>query len=45
MFKKSSWWLIILACVVAIGFLATGCAKKAIYKEEAAGRQAPAVEA
>ena len=45
MFKKSSWWLIVPLCVVAVGFLVTGCAKKTIIKEEAAGRQAPVVEA
>ena len=45
MFKKSSWWLVILVCVVAVGFLVTGCSKKSMVKEEAAGRQAPAVEA
>ena len=45
MVKKSSWWLVILVCVVAVGFLVTGCSKKSMVKEEAAGRQAPAVEA
>ena len=45
MFKKSSWWLVILVCVVAVGFLVTGCSKKSMIKDEAAGRQAPAVEA
>ena len=45
MFKKSSWWLVILVCVVAVGFLVTGCSKKSMVKEEAAGRPAPAVEA
>ena len=45
MVKKSSWWLIILVCVVAVGFLVTGCAKKSMVKEEVAGRPAPAVEA
>jgi peptidoglycan-associated lipoprotein len=45
MFKKSSWWLVILVSVVAVGFLVTGCSKKSMIKEEAAGRQAPAVEA
>jgi len=44
MLKKSSWWLVILVCVVAIGFLVTGCSKKSLVKEEAAGRQAPATE-
>ena len=45
MLKKSSWWLLILVCVVAVGFLITGCAKKTMVKEEAAARPAPAVEA
>jgi peptidoglycan-associated lipoprotein len=45
MLKKSSWWLVILVCVVAVGFLVTGCSKKSMVREEAAGRQAPAVEA
>ena len=45
MLKKSSWWLVILVCVVAVGFLVTGCSKKSMIKDEAAGRQAPAVEA
>ena len=45
MLKKSSWWLVILVCVVAVGFLVTGCSKKSMVKDEAAGRQAPAVEA
>jgi peptidoglycan-associated lipoprotein len=45
MLKKSSWWLVILVCIVAIGFLVTGCSKKSLVKEEAAGRPAPAPEA
>jgi len=45
MLKKSSWWLVILVCIVAIGFLMTGCSKKSLVKEEAAGRPAPAPEA
>jgi len=45
MLKKSSWWLVILVYVVAVGFLVTGCSKKSMIKDEAAGRQAPAVEA
>ncbi len=45
MLKKSSWWLLILVCVVAVGFLVTGCAKKSMVKEEVAGRPAPPVEA
>ena len=45
MFKKSSWWVVILVGIVAVGFLVTGCAKKIMIKEEVAGRPAPAVEA
>ena len=41
MLKRSSWWLVILVCVVAVGFLMTGCSKKSMVKEEAAGRPAP----
>ena len=42
MLKKSSWWLVILVGIVAVGFLVTGCSKKSLVKEEAAGRPAPA---
>jgi peptidoglycan-associated lipoprotein len=45
MVKKSSWLLVILVCVAAVGFLVTGCAKKIMVREEAAGRPAPVVEA
>ena len=45
MLKRSSWWLVILVCAFAVGFSMTGCSKKSMVKEEAAGRQAPAVEA
>jgi peptidoglycan-associated lipoprotein len=43
MFKKSSIWLVVLISVVAIAFVASGCAKKQVVKEEAAPK--PAVEA
>ncbi len=43
MLKKSSIWLIVLISVVAIAFIATGCAKKQVVKEEAAAK--PVVEA
>ena len=43
MLKKSSVWLVVLIAVVAIAFIATGCAKKQVVKEEAAAK--PAVEA
>ncbi len=45
MVKKSSWWLVILVSIIAVSFLAAGCAKKSVVKEEVAGRPAPAVEA
>jgi peptidoglycan-associated lipoprotein len=44
MLKKSSWWLILLVSIVAVSFLAAGCSKKALMKEEVAGKPAPAVE-
>ena len=43
MFKKSSVWLVVLISVVAIAFIASGCAKKQVIKEEMAAT--PAVEA
>ena len=43
MSRKSSIWLIVLVSVVAIAFIATGCAKKQVVKEEAAAK--PVVEA
>lgn len=43
MLKKSSVWLVALIFVVAIAFIATGCAKKQVVKEEAAAK--PMVEA
>ena len=42
MLKKSSVWLVVLIAVVAVAFIATGCAKKQVVKEEAAAK--PAVE-
>ena len=42
MLKKSSIWLVVLISVVAIAFIATGCAKKQVVKEEAAAK--PVVE-
>ena len=42
MVKKSSVWLVVLVAVVAIAFIATGCAKKQVVKEEAAPK--PVVE-
>jgi len=43
MLKKSSLWLVLLISIVAIAFIATGCAKKQVVKEEAAAK--PVVEA
>jgi peptidoglycan-associated lipoprotein len=43
MLKKSSVWLVVLISIVAIAFIATGCAKKQVVKEEAAAK--PVVEA
>jgi peptidoglycan-associated lipoprotein len=42
MVKKSSVWLVVLVAVVAIAFIATGCPKKQVVKEEAAPK--PVVE-
>lgn len=42
MFKKSSIWFVVLISVFAIAFIATGCAKKQVVKEEAAAK--PMVE-
>jgi peptidoglycan-associated lipoprotein len=42
MLKKSSVWLVVLVGVIAIAFIATGCAKKQVVKEEAAAK--PMVE-
>jgi peptidoglycan-associated lipoprotein len=41
MLKKSSWWMVLLVCAVAVAFLVTGCSKKGMVKEEMAGRPAP----
>ena len=43
MLKKSSVWLAVLVAIVALAFLAAGCAKKQVVKEEAAAK--PYVEA
>ncbi len=43
MLKKSSVWFVILVAIVALSFLAAGCAKKQVIKEEAAAK--PYVEA
>ena len=43
MLRKSSVWLVVLISVVALAFIATGCAKKQVVKEEAAAK--PVVEA
>ncbi len=44
MLKKSSWWVILIVSIVAVSFLAAGCSKKAMMKEEVAGKPAPSVE-
>jgi len=38
MFRKSSIWFVVLISVVTIAFIATGCAKKQVVKEEAAAK-------
>jgi peptidoglycan-associated lipoprotein len=43
MARKSSLWLIVLISVVAMGFVASGCAKKQMMREEMAGK--PAMQA
>lgn len=43
MARKSSLWLIVLISVVAMGLVASGCAKKQMMREEVAGK--PAMEA
>jgi len=42
MLKKSSIWFVVLVLAVAVAFIATGCAKKQVVKEEAAAK--PIVE-
>ena len=42
MLRKSSVWLVVLISVVAVAFIASGCAKKQVIKEEAIAR--PVVE-
>jgi len=38
MFRKSSIWFMVLVSVIAIAFIASGCAKKQVVKEEAAAK-------
>jgi len=38
MLKKSSVWLVVLISIMSIAFIATGCAKKQVVKEEAAAK-------
>ena len=38
MFKKSSFWLVLLVSIIAIAFVVSGCAKKQVVKEEAASK-------
>ena len=42
MLKKNSLWLIVLVSVMAVAFLAAGCAKKQVMKEEMAAKPAMA---
>ena len=37
MLRKSSVWLVVLIAVIAMAFVASGCSKKQVVKEEAAG--------
>ncbi len=43
MFKKSSFWLMILISIMAVAFVSYSCAKKEVVKEEAAAK--PTAEA
>jgi peptidoglycan-associated lipoprotein len=45
MLKKSSVWLVVLIAVVAMAFIASGCSKKQVVKEEAAGKPIAAAPA
>jgi len=38
MFRKSSIWFVVLVSIVALAFVATGCAKKQVVKEESAAK-------
>jgi len=38
MLKKSSVWLVVLMAVLVVAFIASGCSKKQVVKEEAAGK-------
>jgi peptidoglycan-associated lipoprotein len=46
MVKKSSIWMVVLISIVALAFIATGCSKKQVVKQEAAAaplvKEAPA---
>ena len=45
MLRKSSVWLVVLIAVIAMAFVASGCSKKQIVKEEAAGIPLKAAQA
>jgi peptidoglycan-associated lipoprotein len=45
MLRKSSVWLVVLIAVVAMAFIASGCSKKQVVKEEAAGKPIAAAPA
>jgi len=38
MFRKSSIWFVVMISVIAIAFIASGCAKKQVIKEEGAAK-------
>jgi len=45
MLRKSSVWLVVLIAVLAMAFIASGCSKKQVMKEEAAGKPVAAAPA
>ena len=45
MLRKSSVWLVVLIAVIAMAFVASGCSKKQVVKEEAAGIPLKAAQA
>ena len=45
MLRKSSVWVVVLIAVIAMAFVASGCSKKQVVKEEAAGIPLKAAQA
>jgi peptidoglycan-associated lipoprotein len=45
MLRKSSVWLVVLMAAVAMAFIASGCSKRQVVKEEAAGKPIVAMPA